>query len=187
MRRCFPSNQSVQLLAAALLALSVAACSVSPRAGYRANQLDDVTQETVYRFQQTDPGIENLFRSSIGYAVFPTVGAGAAGVGGAYGRGQVYENGQFIGYCDMTQASVGVQLGGQAYSEVIFFNSQDAMDWFKSGEFSFSGQASAVALKEGVSANANFRNGVAVYTQAKGGLMYQASIGGQKFRFEPSR
>ncbi len=167
-----------------LMVCALAACSVSPRAGYRAGQLDDMTQETIYRFQQTDPGIERLFETAVGYAVFPTIGAGAAGVGGAYGRGQVYENGAFVGYCDMTQASVGVQLGGQAYSEVIFFNSNDAMQWFKSGEFSFSGQASAVALKEGVSANANFRNGVAVYTQAKGGLMYQASIGGQKFRFE---
>ncbi|MEM9182354.1 MAG: YSC84-related protein [Pseudomonadota bacterium] len=170
-----------------LLAIALAGCAVSPRAGYRANQLDDMTQETIYRFQETDPGIERLFDTEVGYAVFPTIGAGAAGVGGAYGRGQVYERGNFIGYCDMTQASVGIQLGGQAYSEVIFFNSQDAMDWFKSGEFSFSGQASAVALREGVSANANFRNGVAVYTQAKGGLMYQASIGGQKFRFEPIR
>ncbi len=180
MRRSKPIATAIVLFIVATLS----ACSVSPRAGYRTNQLDDMTQETIYRFQQTDPGIERLFGASVGYAIFPTIGAGAVGVGGAYGRGQVYERGQLIGYCDMTQASVGVQLGGQAYSEVIFFNSHDAMEWFKSGEFSFSGQASAVALKEGVSANANFRNGVAVYTQAKGGLMYQASIGGQKFRYE---
>ncbi|MEM9532744.1 MAG: YSC84-related protein [Pseudomonadota bacterium] len=174
-----------RVFTAGIVLTFLAACSVSPREGYRTRQLDDLTQETIYTFQQVDPGIERLFETSVGYAVFPTVGAGGAAVGGAYGRGQLYEGGSLIGYCDLTQASVGLQLGGQAYSEVIFFNSQDAIDWFKSGEFSFSGQASAVALRSGVSANANFRNGVAVYTQAKGGLMYQASIGGQKFRFEP--
>ena len=169
-----------------LIVFALTACAVPPRAGKQANKMDDATQETIYQFEQTDPGIEHLFKTSVGYAVFPTIGAGAVGVGGAYGRGQVYEAGRFVGYCDMTQASVGIQLGGQAYSEVIFFNSESALESFKSGEFSFSGQASAVALERGVSANANFRNGVAVYTQAKGGLMYQASIGGQKFRFEPA-
>ncbi|MDJ0654929.1 MAG: YSC84-related protein [Xanthomonadales bacterium] len=170
----------------ACMALALTACAVTPSDGYKSHRLDDATEETIYQFEQVDPGIGNLFRNSIGYAVFPTVGAGAAGVGGAYGKGQVYERGRLVGYCDLSQASIGFQFGGQAYSQVIFFNSQDALDWFKSGDFSFSGQASAVALDKGVSANANFRNGVAVYTRAKGGLMYQASIGGQKFRFEPA-
>lgn len=169
-----------------MMILALSACAVPPRAGKQANKMDDATQETIFQFEQTDPGIERLFKTAVGYAVFPTIGAGAVGVGGAYGRGQVYEAGRFVGYCDMTQASVGVQLGGQAYSEVIFFNSESALQDFKSGDFTFSGQVSAVALERGVSANANFKNGVAVYTQAKGGLMYQASIGGQKFRFEPA-
>ncbi len=172
-------------VAAALLLVMLAGCGATPGSRYKARQLNAAVEDAIAEFEQTDPGIENLFRTSVGYAVFPSVGAGAAGVGGAYGRGQLYEDGRMVGYCNLTQASIGLQLGGQAYREVIFFNSRDALEWFKSGDFSFSGQASAVALKSGVSADANFRNGVAVYTQAKGGLMYQASIGGQKFRFEP--
>ena len=175
----------VRLVSAALLLILLIGCGATPGSRYKARQLNAAVEDAIAEFEQTDPGIENLFRTSVGYAVFPSVGAGAVGVGGAYGRGQLYEKGRLVGYCNMTQASLGLQLGGQAYREVIFFNSQDALDWFKSGDFSFSGQASAVALKSGVSADANFRNGVAVYTQAKGGLMYQASIGGQKFRYEP--
>ncbi len=178
-------SKALHWITAALLLALLAGCGATPGSRYKARQLNAAVEDAIAEFEQTDPGIENLFRTSIGYAVFPSVGSGAAGVGGAYGRGQLYEDGKLIGYCNLTQASIGFQLGGQAYREVIFFNSQEALDWFKSGDFSFSGQASAVALKEGVSAAANFRNGVAVYTQAKGGLMYQAAIGGQKFRFEP--
>ena len=105
------------------------------------------------------------------------------GVGGATGRGVVYEKGEVIGYSRMSQASIGFQLGGQSYAEVIFFQTKEALERFTGGNFEFGAQASAVALTAGVSADVNYRNGVAVFTQANGGLMYEASIGGQKFDY----
>jgi lipid-binding SYLF domain-containing protein len=117
--------------------------------------------------------------------VFPTVGKGAVGVGGAYGKGVLYENGTPVGYCDLSQASIGLQLGGQGYTEIIAFENQDALNRFKSGNFAFDAQATAVALKSGAGANAKYANGVAVFTMDEAGLMYEASIGGQKFSYQP--
>jgi lipid-binding SYLF domain-containing protein len=117
--------------------------------------------------------------------VFPGVGKGGVGVGGAYGRGELFEGGKLAGYCTLTQASIGLQLGGQKYTELIFFETKAALDRFKSGNFAFAAQASAVALKSGASANAKYAGGVAVFTMGEAGLMYEASIGGQKFSFEP--
>jgi lipid-binding SYLF domain-containing protein len=116
--------------------------------------------------------------------VFPSVGKGAIGVGGAHGSGELIVGGKAIGKCTLTQVTVGFQLGGQSYSEVIFFEQQNTIEGFKNGDFSFAAQASAVAVTAGASANAAYRNGVAVFTRAKGGLMYEASIGGQKFSFD---
>ncbi|MCI0366096.1 MAG: hypothetical protein L0Y44_03460 [Phycisphaerales bacterium] len=116
--------------------------------------------------------------------MFPTVGKGGAGVGGAFGRGVVYELGEIIGFTSLTQASFGLQLGGQTYSELILFD-QPALQRFKRGEFSLSAQASAVAVTAGAAANARFQNGVMVFTLGQKGLMYEASVGGQKFSFEP--
>jgi lipid-binding SYLF domain-containing protein len=118
--------------------------------------------------------------------VFPTVGKGAVGVGGAYGKGVVYQQGEVVGYCDLSQGTVGLQLGGQAYREIIFFEYKEALDWFKTGNFAFSAQASAVAVNEGASADAKYDRGVAVFTMTKGGLMFEASIGGQKFGYQPA-
>ncbi len=139
---------------------------------------------TIAAFKKADPGIQKFFNSSAGYAVFPSIGKGAIGVGGAHGNGELIVGGKAIGKCSMTQVTVGLQLGGQSYSEVIFFEQANTLDGFKKGDFAFAAQASAVALTAGASADAAYRNGVAVFTQAKGGLMYEASIGGQKFSFE---
>jgi lipid-binding SYLF domain-containing protein len=116
--------------------------------------------------------------------VFPTVGKGAVGVGGAYGRGVLYEGGVVTGYCDLTQGSIGLQLGGQAYSQIIAFSTAEALTLFKTGNFAFDAQATAVALKSGAGANAKYSNGVAVFTMDESGLMFEASIGGQKFSYE---
>jgi lipid-binding SYLF domain-containing protein len=113
------------------------------------------------------------------------VGKGAIGVGGAAGNGIVYEKGKMIGKAKMKQVSVGFQFGGQAYREVIFFENQGALDRFKQDKFEFAGQASAVAVNKGASVNVKYKNGVMVFTQEKGGLMYEASVGGQKFDYEP--
>lgn len=136
-----------------------------------------------YAFARTDKDIDNLFKSSYAYAIFPNVGKGAVGVGGAAGSGTVFEKGKAIGTVRMTQVSVGVQIGGQSYREVIFFENKAALDRFKEDNYEFAAQTSAVALKSGVSANAKYREGVLVFTEEKSGLMYEASIGGQKFSF----
>ena len=142
-------------------------------------------EATIAKFKENDPGLQGWFAKAHGYAVFPSVGKGGIGVGGAYGRGQVHEKGALLGYTTLTQATIGFQLGGQAYSEVIFFRDAEALRRFTSGTFEFSAQASAVAATAGASADVDYTGGVAVFTMARGGLMYEASIGGQKFDFAP--
>jgi len=166
-------------------ALLVSGCSTTPQSEAQQAQLATKTQTAVERAKQADPGLQKFFDTAAGYTVFPSVGKGGVGVGGAYGRGQVFEAGQVVGYSTLTQASIGFQLGGQTYTELIFFEDKAALERFKAGNFAFSAQASAVALKSGVSANAKYTNGVAVFTLGEKGLMYEASIGGQKFSFEP--
>ena len=148
-----------------------------------------------------------FFNSAYGYAVFPTIGKAGIGIGGAHGSGKVYKQGQVIGNSKMTQLSIGLQLGGQAYSQIIFFEDESALKDFTSGNFEFSAQATAVAITAGVSAEANtgggtaagasggkndasttsggYRKGMAIFTVAKGGLMYEASLGGQKYSYTP--
>jgi lipid-binding SYLF domain-containing protein len=134
-------------------------------------------------YLKTDPLLSNLFKDATGYVIFPNVGKGAVGIGGASGNGIVYEKGVVIGKAKMSQVSVGFQFGGQAYRELIFFENSEALDRFKKNKFEFSAQASAVAATAGASANAKYNEGVMIYTQQKGGLMYEASVGGQKFKF----
>lgn len=135
-------------------------------------------------FLKADPSMGNLFKNSYGYAIFPNVGKGAVGVGGAAGKGTVYEKGKVVGTAQMIQVTIGAQAGGQAYREAVFFENKDAFDRFRDDKLEFSGQASAIAVKSGASANANYRNGVVVFSQEKGGLMLEASLGGQKFNFK---
>ncbi|HEY1288462.1 MAG TPA: lipid-binding SYLF domain-containing protein [Burkholderiales bacterium] len=149
-----------------------------------------------------------FFKNSYGYAVFPTVGKGAVGIGVGHGSGRAYVGGKYVGDTSMTQVSVGLQLGGQAYREIIFFQNQAAFKEFTSGNFEFGAQASAVAITAGASAQAGttgttagasgtqnkaatakvgYQKGIAVFTVTTGGLMYEASIGGQKFSYEPKK
>jgi lipid-binding SYLF domain-containing protein len=142
-------------------------------------------EATAALFRKTDPGLSRFFEHSVGWAVFPTVGKGAIGIGAAYGGGVLFQGGQAVGTCTLTQVTVGLQLGGQAYSEIIFFETAEALADFKKGSFALAAQVSAVAAAAGASADAKYQLGVAVFTVAKGGLMYEASVGGQKFSFEP--
>jgi lipid-binding SYLF domain-containing protein len=143
------------------------------------------------------------FGKSYGYAVFPTIGKGGVGLGGAYGKGRVYEKGKYVGDTSMTQVTAGFQLGGEAFSQIIFFEDQRAFQEFTSGNFEFSAQAQAVAITAGASAAATttgsaagastsrydaktagkYYKGMATFTVAKGGLMYEATIGGQKLNY----
>ncbi len=147
----------------------------------------------------------NFFNNAYGYAVFPTIGKGGIGVGAAYGKGRVYAKGKHVGDTSMTQLTLGFQLGGEAHSQIIFFEDQHAFKQFTNGNFEFGAQASAVAITAGVSAAATttgssaaasggkhdaktagaYRKGMGVFTVAKGGLMYEASIGGQKYSYTP--
>jgi lipid-binding SYLF domain-containing protein len=138
----------------------------------------------IAKFKEKDPGLAHVFASSAGYVVFPTVGKGGMGIGGARGKGWVYQRGHLIGRSTLTQVSIGLQLGGQAYSEVVFLKDQAALDNFKLGHLKLDAQASAIALTARAAADLAYRNGVAIVTMAKGGLMYEASVGGQKFSFK---
>ena len=146
-------------------------------------QSHEEVQEVIRKFQEGDPGMQAWFREAYGYAVFPTVGKGGIGIGGARGKGLVYERGQLVGKTTLTEVTVGFQFGGQAFSEVIFFKDKTAFDDFTRGNFEFDAQVSAVALTVGASANLAYNGGVAVATATKGGLMYEATVGGQKFSF----
>jgi lipid-binding SYLF domain-containing protein len=162
----------------------LAAVALAPMGNAYADDVKDAN-ETLALFKKTDSNLARFFESAVGYAVFPSVGKGGMGFGGAYGSGVLYQRGQPVGKTTLTQVTIGFQLGGQAYSEIIFFESERVLSDFKGGNFAFAGQASAVALASGASANANYQWGVAVFTAAKGGLMFEASIGGQKFTYEP--
>lgn len=143
------------------------------------------SKEAKAQFIKTDNLMQSLFDNSYGYVIFPNIGKGAIGVGGAAGNGIVFEHGNPVGSAKMKQVTVGFQLGGQVYREVIFFQDKAALDRFNGGNFEFSAQASAVAVKAGASANVKYRDGVMVFSQEKKGLMYEASIGGQKFGYTP--
>jgi len=171
-------------VAAGLLVL--AGCATTPESGAKQAQLTSNSETAIQLAKKADPGLQKFFDTAAGYAIFPSVGKGAIGVGGAYGHGELYEGGKLAGYCTVTQASIGFALGGQKYTELIFFETKAAVDRFKSGNFAFAAQASAVALKSGVSTNAKYADGVAVFTMGEAGLMYEASVGGQKFNYEPA-
>jgi lipid-binding SYLF domain-containing protein len=141
-------------------------------------------QRAIIQIKERDPGIQKFFDNSAGYAVYPSVGKGGIVVGGAYGRGLVIVNEQVDGYTALSQATIGLQLGGQKYAQFIFFKDDTALDHFKRGNFEFGAQASAVAITAGASADANYNAGVAVFTNAGGGLMFEGSIGGQRFSYE---
>jgi len=172
---------------AAVTALLLTGCATTPKSAEGKAALTTRVQAAIDRATKADPGLDKFFKEAAGYAVFPGVGKGGIGVGGAYGRGELYRAGQLDGYCTLTQASIGLQLGGQKYTEIIFFETPTALDRFKSGSFAFAAQASAVALKSGASANAKYADGVAVFTMGEAGLMYEASVGGQKFSYEPAK
>ncbi|MDD5614205.1 MAG: YSC84-related protein [Candidatus Omnitrophica bacterium] len=160
--------------------------SSSAYAGWSAKSSKELlaeTESTITMFRESDPAMERFFEKAYGYAVFPTVGKGGIGIGAAYGKGLVYEQGKIVGSTSLKQVSIGFQLGGQAYSEIIFFKDKRDLEHFKSGNFQLGATASAIAVTKGVSADADYSDGVAVFTLPKGGLMYEATVAGQKFTY----
>jgi lipid-binding SYLF domain-containing protein len=170
------------LLTLAFLSLAGPAFAFQPNVN-DALQLD--VAKAILAIKKADPGIETFFENAAGYAVYPSVGKGGIVVGGAYGKGLVIVGGQVDGRTTMTQATLGLQLGGQVYSEFIFFKDEAAIANFRRGNIEFGAQASAVAATAGASADTSYDKGVAVFTHAGGGLMVEGSIGGQKFTYEP--
>lgn len=165
----------------------------------------DNYSDTINIFKKSD-ATKSFFKNCYGYAVFPTVGKGGIGIGGAYGKGRVYKKGTVTGTVSLAKISIGFQLGGQAFSQIIFFQDKRSYTEFISGDFEFDASASAVAITAGVQAKAgtegatagassgpatgdyadiNYSKGMAVFVHTKGGLMYEASIGGQKFSYTP--
>ena len=128
--------------------------------------------------------LKPYFKEAVGYVVFPNVGKVGIGIGGARGSGEVFKDHKVIGSATLTQLSVGFQLGAQAFSQIIFFQNKNDLNRFTKGNFEFDASASAALVTEGANASADYSNGVAVFTFSKGGLMYEASIGGQKFSFQ---
>ena len=141
------------------------------------------TKRALNKFKNIS-SLKPYFKKARGYAVFPNVGKGGIGIGGARGSGEVFEKGNVIGKTTLTQISIGFQLGGQAFSQIIFFKDKKSLDRFTEGNFEFGASASAALISEGANASADYSDGVAVLTYSKGGLMYEASIGGQKFSYE---
>jgi hypothetical protein len=135
--------------------------------------------------EKADPGLTRFFDGSAGYAVFATVGKGAVGVGGAHGTGVVFEHGRAVGEVSLNQLTVGLALGGQSYTEIVFFETARSLADFKKSKFTMAAQVSAVVAAAGASKNAKYVEGVSVFTLAKGGVMVEASVGGQRFNYLP--
>jgi lipid-binding SYLF domain-containing protein len=166
------------------LALTLAASATAEAPSVIPTAKDDSDAAAVIaKFKEKDPGLAKVFAQSPGYVVFPTVAKGGLGIGGARGKGYVYQHGRVIGRSTLTQVTIGLQAGGQAYSEVVFFKDDAALENFKRGHLKLDAQASAIALTERVAADLAYRDGVAIVTMAEGGLMYEASVGGQKLSF----
>jgi lipid-binding SYLF domain-containing protein len=167
------------------LAMTLALAGAVAALAAEMDRLDTDVGAAMQTFRASNPRIGPLFNSAYGYAVFPSVGKGAIGVGGAEGQGEVYEKGVLVGRAKMTQVTVGAQLGAQSYAEVIFFESPRALDEFRDGRTALSAGVSGAIAADGSGAEAKYQHGVLVYTVDRSGLMFEASIGGQHFAFRP--
>ncbi|MDX5584769.1 MAG: lipid-binding SYLF domain-containing protein [Aureibaculum sp.] len=154
--------------------------------GWNPELISD-SEKALQTMLEKTPKLESFYDESYGYAIFPKITKAGIAFGGAFGKGVVFKDHQVVGSSKLKQASIGLQFGGQQYSEVIFFKNEESFENFTNGKLKFDAQASAVALKDGASIDAAYQDGVAVFTQTKGGLMYEASIGGQHFKYNSKR
>jgi len=159
--------------------------SPAPKGAPEQATLASETSTALVAFKNDDPSLQALIDKSVGYAVFPEVGKAGFIAGASYGNGEVFERGRKIGYADITQGSFGLQAGAQTFGELILFLRQEDLNAFKENSFSLSANLSAVAIKSGAAAATDTSKGVIVFVRAKGGLMAEASVGGQRFRFKP--
>jgi len=167
------------------LMLLIAGCSTAPTTASDRDQLDERTADATSRLYLDDPGLRTFLNGAYAYVIFPKVGKGGLIAGGAYGRGEVYEQGRFVGYADISQATIGAQIGGQTFTELVVLETQSALRRFEAGQLAFDATASAVALKSGAASSAKYENGVAVFVEPQAGLMVEAAVGGQSFSYQP--
>jgi len=171
-------------ICAAALLLS-AACAGTPKTQHESSNFDSRARATLDTMKQKDPALQKMIGQSHGYIVFPQVGKGGFIAGGAHGNGVVYERGRKVGYAELNQASIGAQVGGETFAELILLQTPQALEKVKRDQFAFGAKASAVAITKGAAAGARFKDGVAVFIMPEGGLMVDVSVNGQKIRFEP--
>lgn len=171
----------------AVCALAATACGGgAPKTEAQRDRLEDSAQATLKEMEFRDPSLRELLDQAYAYAVFPQIGKGGAIVGGAFGRGLLYERNRPTGAVELTQGSIGAQLGGQSFAELIVLRNADDVAQLKSGTFDVGGSASAVALTEGAARAANVgANANAVFVLPRGGLMADLSVTGQTLRFQP--
>lgn len=175
----------ITLLTAGILFAACAACSTSPDSDADKSSLSSSTSASLDGFKAEDPSLQQLLDKAAGWAVFPEVGKAGFVVGGSYGRGEVFENGKKIGFADIKQATFGLQIGAQTFSELVIFLKKEDLAKFKQGEFSLNANLSAVAIKPGAAGTSDTGKGVIVFVRTSGGLMAEAAVGGQVFKFAP--
>lgn len=173
------------LIILAASTLFITGCATAPRTDAGKERLADNIAVTMKTLKDKDPGLRDFLDRADAYAIFPSVGKGGIGIGGSYGRGEVYEHGKRVGYADISKATIGAQLGGQEFTEIIAFETPQAFDQFRSGKLQFDATASAVALKSGVARTARYSHGVAIFIDIKSGAMFEAVVGGQSFSYQP--
>jgi len=172
---------SLALIALSFILSSTFAQAWSPDSD---DKMELAVAQSIINAKDKDPSLAAWFESAYAYAVFPKVGKGGIGIGGAHGKGLVIQGDKTVATTSLSQLTIGFQLGGQVYSQFVMFKDQTAFDNFARGNFEMGAQISAVAITLGASADANYDGGVAVFTIAEGGLMYEATVGGQKFKYE---
>ena len=165
--------------------VALGGCATAPETPAARSDLKAAATDALKQMQAQDPSLEEFLGRSAGYVVFPRIGKGGFIFGGGFGRGIVYESGAPIGYADITQATVGFQIGGQALTEVLAFETARDLQRFTSGRLSLTANASAVILKTGAAAGTRYTDGVAVFIRPIGGAMAEAALGGQQFSFVP--
>ena len=173
------------LIALLTLAAFFAGCSTAPKSEEKRDALVDNAQAILKEMKAQDPSLESFLSKGYGHVMFPTVGKGGLVAGGAYGRGVVYRGSDHVGYADLTQASIGLQAGGQSFAELIVFQDEATFNKFTASQLQFGANASAIALKTGAASSATFQNGLAVFVMPKGGLMFEVSLSGQQFKYQP--
>lgn len=174
----------IDVIGTVVLAMTMA-CATAPKSRSGQIDLERQADATLQMMRTRDTGLDPLLRSSAGYVVFPEIGKGGFIAGAAYGRGVLYERGRHAGFVELNQASIGAQLGGQTFSELIVLRDQFDVDRLKTGQFSMGANASAVALTEGAAGATQFTGGTAVFVVPRGGMMAELTVSGQQLNYKP--